>query len=368
MSYYVLYFFLAVLCIINPYVKKTQQYSMVYLGAFAILLFQALRWKTGTDWIPYYEKFLNSNNPAWEKYITFEYGFRYLNSIIRKITDSYTIFLFVECGLNLLFSIIFIKKMNVSNPCLALLYLFVIVIFPIRYTLAMSMILCSYYYILEKKFIPFTILVIGAFLIHRTTIIFFPLYFICQYKIPFKLLFSVYIIATILGILVEYTFGNLLQMASLMYGYADETVQDKMEAYMSGDLAQEHQKSIFRLFLSFLNSTFFILFFYYFKNNRFHDDRKYEVLFTLYVLGISFNRIFIQTIPDIARLTSLFTGGYIVMLIMIISSMRKWIRPLATMLVLLYLFMTYYSSIHGVYEDLFIPYYTVFENPNRPMY
>lgn len=366
MIYYIVYFILATLCVVTPLVKKSQKNWPMYTGAFLIFFFQALRWKTGTDWNPYYEEFINVNNPLWDD--KFELGYRILNSFVRHITDKYTFFLLLECGLNTVFIVFFIKKMAVSNPCIVLLYLFVISLFPIRYTLASNLILCSYYFIEKKRLIHFLVIIFIAFLIHRTSIIFLPFYFICQHKISFKLLIYIYISSIILGVLAEYTFGNLLQIASLMYGFADSTVQGKMMVYVSGDIPDRLKMTPLRFLISTINSTFFILFFYYFKRRFFNRDRKYDIMFTLYVLGISFNRIFLQTIPDMARLTSLFTGGFIIMLVMIISSLKKSYQTIATIGIIAYLFVTYYTSINGFYKDLYIPYYTVFENPIRNMY
>lgn len=366
MTYTLIYAFLAVLCIVNPAVKKEQKYWLMYGGAIIILLFQALRWKTGTDWNAYLNEFLNVNNSSWID--DFEPGYQFLNSIVRYITDKYTAFLFLECGLNLLFITYFLRKMPINNPCLGLLYFFVLAIFPIRFTLASNMVVCSYIFILEKKPIPFCLLILGAYLIHRTAIAFLPVYLICQRNYSFKFLMIIYISAIILGLLAEYTFGNLLQMASVMYGFADTSVQGKMDAYITGEIPDRLKMTPIRYALSIINSTIFILIFYYFKRKNFNQSNIYSLLFTLYVFGISFNRIFLQTIPDMARMTSFFTGGFIIMTIMIISSLKKSIQPIATIGVIGYLFITYRSQVYGYYQDLFIPYYTVFENPIRSMY
>lgn len=367
MIYNQLYLFLVLLCLLNPYVKRTQRYWPMYLGAFAVLCFQALRWKTGTDWIAYQNEFIYAGSDIWKSRM--EPGFELLNIIVRKYTSSYTVFLFVECGLNLFFITTFLRKMPINNPSLGMLYFFVIAIFPIRYTLASNMVLCSYFYILEKRFIPFLLLVLAAFTIHRTVIAFLPLYFICQRQYSFKFLLILYFSCFVLGMLVEYTFGHILQMAMAMYGIASDTVQGKLEAYITEDVPEYAKMTPMRVAMSLINSTLFILFFRYFQVKRFSHDRLYALLFTLYVLGISFNRIFMQTVPDIARLTSLFTGGYIIMIIMIIGSTKRTNQIFFTAAFTGYLFLTYNSSVHGFYEDLFVPYYSIFtEDPLRSLY
>lgn len=367
MIYYQIYLFLSLLAICASVAKKSQRELSLYLGAAVILLFQALRWKTGTDWNPYLNEFLNVNKPGLVD--EFEPGYVFLNSIIRHLTDNYTVFLFVECGLNLFFTIFFLKKMPITNKPIGLLYFFAIAVFPIRFTLASNMILCSYVYILEKKIISFCVIVIGASLIHRTAISFLPMYFICQYKFSFKVLMIIYIGAIILGTLAEYTFGNLLQVASMAYGLTGSTVQSKMEAYVTGEIPERLALTPIRYLMSIANSTLFIFVFYYFKRTKFSSNTTYTLLFTLYVLGISFNRIFLQTIPDFARMTSFFTGGFIIMIIMIISTFKRRTQVFATLALTFYIFLSYNSTINGFYKNLFNPYYSIFtDNPARIMY
>lgn len=367
MIYYEIYIFLGLLCIFAVVAKKTQRMWLLYLGACVILLFQALRWKTGTDWNPYLIEFLNVNKSG--RVDEFELGYVFLNSIIRHITDKYTVFLLFECGLNICFIIFFLRKMPIRNKSLGLLYFFAIAVFPIRFTLASNMILCSYVYILEKKIVPFIVIVICASMIHRTAIAFLPMYFICQYKFSFRVLMIIYIGAIVLGALAEYTFGNLLQIAAATYRFAGSAVQNKMDAYVTGEIPDRLQMTPIRYLMSMVNSTFFILLFYYFKRKNFSSNAVYGLLFTLYVLGISFNRIFLQTIPDIARMTSFFTGGFIIMIIMIISSLKRKFQILATIAVISYIFLSYNSSINGYYKNLFNPYYSVFSgNVHRIMY
>lgn len=358
---------MTILSISASVAKKEQRNLLLYLGAFVILLFQALRWKTGTDWNPYLNEFLNVNRPGWEE--DFESGYVFLNSAVRHLSDSYTLFLFVECGINICLIIFFLKKMPIDNKIIGLLYFFAIAIFPIRFTLASNMILCSYTYILHKKLLPFCIIVICASLIHRTAIAFLPMYFICQHKFSFKILMFIYVVSIILGVMADYTFGNLLQIAAATYGFASSTVQTKMEAYVTGDVPERLQMSPIRYLMSIANSTLFILVFYYFKRTRFSENAVYTLLFTLYVIGISFNRIFLQTIPDVARMTSFFTGGFIIMAIMIISSFKSNVKILATIGLTLYIFLSFNSTVNGYYEYLFNPYYSIFtDNPARIMY
>ena len=151
----------------------------------------------------------------------------------------------------------------------------------------------------------------------------------------------------------------------MIFGNMDGVVQEKMLTYLNGEIPEYGKMSFLRYCMSIFNSTIFILFFFYFKRKFFCNDQIYNVLFNLYVFGLSFNRVFFQLIPDLARLTSLFTGGYIIMIIMILDKYKINRRILLTIGVIGYLFINYYGTIHGLYEDLYIPYYSVFSDKVR---
>jgi len=143
--YILVFIFLSVMVLITPSLKMRHRYVAFFFGAVVIICLQALRWRTGTDWKPYHDGFMQVLQNYQRK--DFEIGYVFLNKIVRNFTDSFTIFLFVECGLNLFCIWIFAKRMQVRNPSLVLIYLFIIGLFPIRYTLASNLILTSYIYL-----------------------------------------------------------------------------------------------------------------------------------------------------------------------------------------------------------------------------
>ena len=364
MAPYILVFvFLSLMVLITPSLKMRHRYVAFFFGAGVILCFQAFRWRTGTDWTSYHDGFSDVLQNYQRK--DFEIGYVLLNKIVRNFTDSFTIFLFVECGLNLFCIWVFAKRMQVRNPSLVLIYLFIIGLFPIRYTLASNLILTSYIYLFESRFKPFASTVILAFLIHRTTIAFLPVYFICRKNIPISILITIYVGCIVLGRLAETTLGYLKVFFMIFYDGADSTMQSKMDHYLKGEIEEYGVMSTGRYLLSIANSTLYVLFFYYFKNKYFKSDLKYNILFNLYILGISFNRLVMGVVPDLGRLTSLFTGGFIILIGLIISKLTpKWQLTL-TIAILTYCFLSYYSSINGIYSDLFIPYYSIFSSSIR---
>lgn len=363
MIYYILFIFFAILCLISIKYNYKERERLLFLSVGVILCFQSFRWRTGTDWANYLYEFnhvdIKGNTDS------FEPGFRLLNYLVRQLTDSYTIFLFIECGINLFFIIWFIRMWKPSNPMIVLLYMFSCVIFPIRFTIATNIILCTYKYIYHRRFIPFLLLVLLATSIHRTSIFFLPFYFIIRRKINSFWLVSIYISGIILGQIANIMFGSIFGLANLIYGHVTENYQNKMDAYLVHDIPEYGKMSPLRFLLSLINSTFFVLFFVYFRNRFFIESKIYNLFLNLYIVGISFNRMIFQLIPDLARLTQFFSGGFILMTLMIISKFKKDQRTILILFVILYIFFLYRSSIHGIYEDLFLPYYSIFSNKER---
>lgn len=368
MIYLVVFIILSILVILEFLCKKEQRIYVLFAGILIIGLFQALRWRTGTDWAPYHDFFLSSNNQTNPNDENFEIGYALLNSSIRIFTSSYTVFLLFFCFLNLFILARFAISMKLQNYSFALLVLFALTVFPIRYTLASSIILCSYKYIIERKILLFILLFLLAYSIHRSVVVFLPFYFIAQKKYSIHLLLAIYFTAILLGLSTDSTFAIVLKYTSIFYSGLGDSFQSKLNSYMTGEVPEYAVMSSIQILLSILNSTFFILLFYYFKKKYFATNQSYNVLFNMYVFGIILNRFFWQIVPDFARITSLFSAGFFIMILMIFSIYRKNIQITFSIIFLGYYFIKYWGIIDGHYSDLFLPYISVFSENTRFVY
>ena len=77
--------------------------------------------------------------------------------------------------------------------------------------------------------------------------------------------------------------------------------------------------------------------------------------------------MFLQIIPDFARVTSLFTGGFSVMLLLIASQFcRRSTKIVWYIVLILYFYFQFKKgSIEGYYKDIYIPYYNIFSGGER---
>lgn len=365
MIYIVIYLIIGLIALIEPNVKKEQRKILLYISASIIVLFQAFRWRTGTDWQPYYDFFNESKNFRNCLDSGFEIGYSFLNHCIRNLTDSYTVFLFIECLLNIIFVCLFARYFNKRYSITILLTTFAIGVFPIRYTLAASIIAVSYKYIIEKNFIKFLILNLFAVSIHRSAIIFIPLYFIVRKNYTLKFIIFLYLASIIIGLLTNITLNYIVKISIGLYDFLSIAFQNKLNAYVSDEVPDYAQMTAFRWVLSIVNSSIFIILFYIYKKKYFQSNKLYNIVFNLYFFGICFNRVFLLIIPDFARLTSLFSAGFIVMVIMIITNLKIKNKYVFLIFVLFYFFLKYWSTINGYYSDLFLPYYSVFSESQR---
>ena len=172
--------------------------------------------------------------------------------------------------------------------------------------------------------------------------------------------------AVSLGFFIDFVFGNLLQMASLAYEHMNSTVQEKMNAYMSQEVSDAHQMTPLRIALSLLNSTLFLFFFGYFRKKVLSLRTPCSTCCSTstYWDCVSTDCSFRRS-PTLNRLTALFAGGFTVMLVMIIARYKQQTRLVLTMLLLVYTYTIYCRVIYGTYEDLFIPYMSVFDGSQR---
>ena len=94
--YWIIFVFILVFSFIEIFTSIKQQYKLYMFYIVVLLLFflSFLRWERGTDWDSYYNIFINEGFRSWDDHT--EIGYLYLNKLVRKFTDNYTIFLFVQ--------------------------------------------------------------------------------------------------------------------------------------------------------------------------------------------------------------------------------------------------------------------------------
>lgn len=354
--YIFIYFLLFVIALLATMRVKNRNLLSI-LSLIIIVCFQGLRWRTGTDWPPYYDCFIVSDKYH-VNYV--EWGYYIINRCIKSFTDSYSIFLLIECVLIAGCQWIFARQFSVKNIPAVLLYFFAITIFPVRFTLAVSIFLLGYKFIFKRKFIQFLIVYIIACSIHQIIVLTLPLYFIVHRAYKAKVLVCVYVICCFIGIMTDIVFKNLTNAVSLFLIYLPSFSQDKVLYYMQNS---EANNSVLSTLISYINGGFFIGLFLYLRQ-KYKDISGYNVLLNMYVFGLSISRVVLTTIPYLARINLCCSGGFILMLLLCIQHYKVRNRLICITLIFIYTFLAYNKQIE-LYPDLFKPYYSVFSSSNR---
>lgn len=356
-KYIGIYSLVGIISILGGYKIKKQSILTVFVFIM-IVCFQGLRWRTGTDWTPYLECFELSNIT---KVSYVEYGYYLFNRIIRYFTDSYTIFLLIECSIIAICQWIFAIEFKVRNIPAVLLYFFSSSIFPVRFTLATAIFLLSYKYICERKFIKFAIIYVIASSIHQIIALTLPLYFLAAKEYKAKTLLVVYIVCCILGIMTDIVFKNLTEALSLIFIFLPTFSQEKALAYMQ---EVDGGNPLLAALGSYINGGLFICLFLFIRKKFKFSNPQFNTLLNIYSLGLSFSRIFLSTIPYLARINVCCSGGFILIILLTIQNVKSIHRWAFIALALAYIIIPYMGKIEE-YQDLYLPYYSVFSSIQR---
>ena len=183
-----------------------------------------------------------------EAHHKFEYGFILLLKIVRCFTGDFGIFLVINTSLLLGCYVLVTLRYSV-NVGISILMLLLIVfdqsIFVLRQHLSIAIVLLSIPSIIERKFFRFTLIVIIASVLHKSTLIWFVMYFLYGIKSPLRIFLSLGIIA----IGVTLIFKNLSFLNNfLSLGYA---------SYINGD--KTGQSNLVSFFMSLMMFCIYVL-------------------------------------------------------------------------------------------------------------
>lgn len=172
--------------------KKSKK--IIYFFSMSLLFFiSAFREKNiGTDLSRYIPRFQIISNTHWNnlprlsEYWSFEYSFTYLCKILSLFTKDYRIFLIFTSLVIIIGFYIFILKL--SKMPLVSIFIFVTYGYwgnsmnIIRQSMAMSFLVCSYVYIIDKKNIKALLLILLASCIQVTSLFFIFILFFSKFK------------------------------------------------------------------------------------------------------------------------------------------------------------------------------------------
>jgi len=187
--------------LVSIYLWREQSWEKTRLALFLsviwLILYEGLRWDIGTDWIHYYNCFVDNDN----EHMGFMY--RFINSCFRVFTDSYTVFLLFYAG----FTYFVIGKwlhQYSPNPLISICIYFCSMIGLLgsnRQMLAMVFCIISLRFIVERKKWWFIGVIMFATTIHITAFSFIIAYFLYNYSYSNKKALIITGVAFLVGVL-----------------------------------------------------------------------------------------------------------------------------------------------------------------------
>jgi len=315
----------------------------------------SLKWERGTDWIAYSQFFNNIETFPEGQYERF---YTLLNKITHSILPDYTFFLFIQSILVYIPMAYVIHKYS-PYPIFTLLIWFSIGfagIFSVRQTIAISLILFSYKYIIDRKFIPFLVIVMTASMFHRTALIFIPAYFLYDHYFSKKNIFIILIISFCIG-------GILAFLLQKLAGIGMGIITIKLNAYLDADKT-DSVGSNFTPFqtmirgISYRLVIFLLIVFYLFEYYKKNQQIRY--LLNLYFYGIIIFIVLVPIAVGFGRFAVFFEIFQILLFPQFLSLMKNRINKNITFFILCVYFVFRLQSNIFAYKDLYIPYKSVF--------
>lgn len=249
---------------------NSKRKPLYFIGALWLLLIEGLRWQIGTDWDSYYNFFVNGYD---EGHI--EFGYSILVETIRKLSDSYTFYLLFQASLTIAAFSFFIKRYS-PNIIMSLCIFFCSMVGlwgMNRQFICLDICLLSIPFIEKRKPLYFLLFVSVAFLIHKSALLFLPAYFLYNFRLSSKVLFSVVFVTLLIGL------SGVLKKIEILNMIALYTANSDTMTKMLTEDANAYS------YLGTLKRLIYILFFFQlYKKNT--DNNICRFLFNMYFFGV----------------------------------------------------------------------------------
>lgn len=332
-------------------------YQVAYWGIIVvIIILSTFRWENGTDWKTYYDYF--NLVGLFPEYAHMELGYTWLCHINYQLTGSYTFHLGVMA---LLCIVPVAKRIKQYSPfpfcslfiwfCVSLAHLF-----PVRQTIAISLFVFAWKYMIERRWWIYLIVVVIAASFHYTVLVTIPVYFLWNKH------FSTKFIMVVVGGAFVLAFTSSQLLSDMFYIIGGDFFEKRLSAYMenSEEVFGSAYSSLQILVRGAINRGIY-LFIPLFLLNR---TRKTNVflngMFNMYLYSFI---LFLCAVPlsvALGRLT-VFTDMAQLFLILYLLTLKfnKGTEYIMISVLILYFLMRFNGVVNNYY-DLYIPYHFCF--------
>lgn len=336
----------------------SQKKLIIIIYVVIFTLFRGLRWKCGTDWEQYHQVFLLSE---WNNIFTFnrygeeimEFGYIFTNVLLKSIIPSYTFFLLVT-NFFILFSYYKFSFKYTKFPIITFVTLiFCSIFFPVRQHIAVSIILLSLPYILNRKIFKFTLCIISAMSFHTSAIVFLPIYFINKFNINIITRISICILATICG---KYLKEIFIEISNFI-GWS--MISNRLEIYTGITKEENISRSWFGTIILII-----WLYLFYIFQKKVHIMRTdyFNLFINMYTIYLLITFTFAIDMQELGRLGDYFWPSFSILFACFIG--RALYLPIK-IYGIVYAFTIFYLSykfigLTHLYPELMFPYKSIF--------
>ncbi|MGV0969250.1 EpsG family protein [Empedobacter sp.] len=361
-------FILLPFAFLDKIIAQNFKKAFVFIVCAFFIFLGGVRWNTGTDWNAYLygfnalKKYSNIS-----EYKFFEWGFSYLNYLIKSLTNSYTIFLLIFTFLKVYFKFKILINKEFINYSLFSLFMYYCYsngdILSTRQALAVSITFFSTLFLISNNRLKFFSTVFIAFLFHKSAIFFGFAYFIYYKEFSKKILISSFLSSMIIGlILLQMNVSDFLINIPIISKIS--MFQDKIEAYSnSGQVTYGAIDSTTTIILGYLKKVFVILPILL-NLNLFKKNKVMLGLVNILVFGSIIYFILGAVSSEFKRINGFFEIYEILLVPYLIYNIKYIkLRFLLIVLYLVYSFTRMYSGF-SMFWDLIDPFYTIFDSYN----
>jgi hypothetical protein len=283
-----------------------------------------------------YEKmFLSTRTMSWRECFEFmggmETGYVALNKLVSTFTSNYYFFQGLY-GFILLF--LYFQTFRRYSPYVMVSILLLLVgtynisIYVMRQFLAVAIFVASFPLILKRKLIPYLLVCVFMFLIHKTAIICMPIYFMYQMK-PKILIMSVILLAAGIFFLLD-----AFMLLSI------ETVGDYEEYMIKGG-------SDSQVYVSAAIAGVITLLYVYSVRRLIWEDGVHKLVFILLLLSVLVNLAIVGRPGTLSRLPSFYESATLFALPLIMASKRNILEKSLIFVFIFFIriYPTYFGSI-----------------------
>lgn len=280
---------------------KASKWLTVILVSIPLVCIAGFRWKVGTDFVTYYSTFTEIPNyslsflfgKTYSDFIPYERGFSLLVWIIGLINKNPQFIIFITSLINVVIVVVALKKYSRNFSLSIYLYVTSMIYFStfngIRQWIASVIIFIAFKYLINRDLKKYLIFVLITSMIHISSLIMIPVYFIVNFK-PFgKKIIIIVVIIGIISVLLQPILQNLEVF----------TTDTRYSEYMNVS-EEDDGVNIFRVLVAAVPVIISFIFY-----NKLKDDKENRFLINFATLNFLVLFLAMQS-TIIARLTMYF--------------------------------------------------------------